>query len=194
MAKRDISKPTYYLDACIFIDLIECPATQEPAKTIAAVIADAEDEKCNLVTSVLTITEVVYAKHEINQKAIDPAIEVKLDHLWHPSGSPIQLVDVHELIVREANRLLRDNLKRGWTKTRGNDAIHLVTAKREFVDEFFTNEKAMEKWGEVLGFKVCAPHSVPLPQEESGSLFAKEGQPKPISLPQTSRPEPPPSD
>ena len=38
------------------------------------------------------------------------------------------------------------------------DAIHLVTARREFVDEFITTDRAMEKWAEVLGFKVCAPH------------------------------------
>jgi hypothetical protein len=28
--------PVYYFDACVFIDLIETPADQEPAKTIAA--------------------------------------------------------------------------------------------------------------------------------------------------------------
>lgn len=45
MAKRDISKPTYYLDSCVLIDLIEHPESQEPAKTVAAIMAAADDGK-----------------------------------------------------------------------------------------------------------------------------------------------------
>ena len=158
MAKRDISKPTYYLDSCVLIDLIERPDSEEPAKTISAAFAAADDGKINLVTSTLTIVEVTYAKQELERKSLDPIVEQKIEQLWHPASSPIRLVDVHEIIVREALRLLRDNLKRGWTKTRSADAIHLITAKRELADEFWSNDHAMKKWGEVLGFKVCSPH------------------------------------
>jgi predicted nucleic acid-binding protein len=176
MAKRDISKPTYYLDSCVLIDLIERPETEEPAKTVAAIISAAEEGKLNLVTSTLTIVEVTYVKREIDGKALDASIEEQIEQLWHPASSPIRLVDVHEIIAREAVRLLRDNLKRGWTKTRSADAIHLVTARREFASEFLTNEHAMKKWGEILGFKVCAPHFES--PEPSGGLF-KETQPPP---------------
>lgn len=177
MAKRDISKPTYYIDSCVFIDLIELPPTDERARIIAQVITDAEDEKCNLVTSILTIAEVVYSKHEIDKKTLDPIIEEKIDKLWHPASSPIQLVDVHELIVRDARKWLREGVTRGWTKTRGIDAIHLATAHREFVDEFFTNERAMEKWGLVMGFAVRCPHT--LAQETQGEqLFDRPPTPE----------------
>lgn len=170
MAKRDVSKPTYYLDANVLIDLIEHPETVEPAKTVCAIMAAAEEGEFNLVTSTITIVEVVYAKHEIDGREIDKDVSERIDHLWHPGSSPIRLVDVHELIVRDARQLLRENIKRGWTKTRGVDAVHLITAKREQADEFLTNEKAMEKWGEVCGFKVCAPH-YPVPVDDGPKLF-----------------------
>jgi hypothetical protein len=116
MARRDISIPTYYLDSCVLLDLIEHPQTQEPAKTIAAVMAAAEQEKCVLVTSVMTIVEVLYAKHEIQNRAIDPVVQDKIDRLWHSGSSPIILVDVHEMIARDAVQLLRDQIKWGWAK------------------------------------------------------------------------------
>jgi predicted nucleic acid-binding protein len=158
MPKRDISKPTYYLDACVLIDLIELPETHPASQAVARVLDEADEGKCNLVTSVLTIAEVLYAKHEIDGKALDPFVEAKIAELWHPSASPIQLVEVHELIARDANRLLRDHLCNGWTKTGTIDAVHLATAHREFATEFFTNEHAMKKWEDVMGFKVCAAH------------------------------------
>jgi predicted nucleic acid-binding protein len=144
---------------------------------MTAVMAAAENGDVNLVTSMITIVEVTYAKQEIDRRTLDPKIEEKLDSLWHPASSPIRLVDVHEMISREAVRLLRDNLKRGWTKTRGADAIHLVTARREFADEFFTNEHAMLKWGEVLGFKICAPHcdAPPAPHDAPGLFSGPDG-------------------
>lgn len=160
MARRDVSKPTYYLDSCVLIDLIEHPEDQEPAKTMVAVMTAGDEGKVNLVTSTLTIVEVTYGKQEIARKGLDPAIEQRIEQLWHPASSPIRLIDPHEIIARDALRLLRDNLKRGWTKTRATDAVHLVTAQREFADEFFSNDLAMKKWGEVLGFKVCAPHAL----------------------------------
>lgn len=125
----------------------------------------------------ITIVEVTFAKQELDRHALDSAVEEKLERLWHPDGSPIRLVDVHEIIAREAARLLRDNLKRGWTKTRAADAIHLATARREFADEFLTNEHAMLKWGPVLGFKVCPPHFEPTIEVEP-PLFAPNDEPK----------------
>ena len=34
MAKHDVSKPTYYLDSGVLIDLIEHPETEDPAKLL----------------------------------------------------------------------------------------------------------------------------------------------------------------
>ncbi|MEX2387535.1 MAG: PIN domain-containing protein [Phycisphaeraceae bacterium] len=178
MPETDL-KPVYYLDACVFIDLIECDEDQEPAKTIIAVLneADKQSGRFKVVTSYLTVVEVLWAKHEADNHQIDPDVEMKINALWHPD-SPVHLVEVHELIARDAQKLLRDGLKKKWKKTKGNDAIHLITAKREGATEFFTNgEQAMKKWGKLLGFDVCKPHYEPPTEvgpeskESSNNLF-----------------------
>ena len=69
MAKANARRLTYYLDSCIFLDLIEHPADQEPAKTIAAALADAEEGRCSIVTSTVTMAEVWYAKAEVDRRA-----------------------------------------------------------------------------------------------------------------------------
>ena len=161
MAKRSGQKPTYYLDANVLIDLIEHPADQEPARTVASLLDDGDRGRVNLVTSTLTIIEVWKAKRELDKDTLDPEVEKTINNLWHPDSSPIQLVDCSELIVREAQVMLRKGIARGWTKTKGFDAVHLVTAAREKVDEFFTSEHAMYKWGEVLGLPVCPAHRDP---------------------------------
>lgn len=165
--------PTYYVDSCVFIDLIETPPDQEPAKTIAAIIAAAAESRVRLVTSILTIGEVWHTKAEIDGKCPDPEVEKRLFQLWNPAVSPIWLVDVHELVVRDAVKLLRQGIPNGWCKTKGVDGIHLATAQRERVDEFLTTEKAMSKWSPVVGFKVCAPHYEPGEPEDNRLPFTE---------------------
>ena len=121
-------------------------------------IADAEKNRFKLVTSVITIAEVWHAKAEIDGKAPDPDVERMIASLWHPDASPIWLVDVHEVIVRDAAKLLRQGIQHGWRKTKGVDGVHLVTAKREGVQEFWTTDGAMKKWEPIVGYKVCTPH------------------------------------
>jgi predicted nucleic acid-binding protein len=142
MAKTDIAvEKRIYLESNVFIDLIECKnESDEPAKTIISIIEDAKKGRFELFTSVITITEVWIAQEELNSKKINPDIERRINLLWHPKSSPIRLVDVHELIARDAMRLLRTFIHKGYAKTRSVDAIHLVTAQREGVHEFFTSE------------------------------------------------------
>ena len=159
-------RPTFYIDANPLIDFLEHPIDVEPAKTVAAMIQAAEDKRIDLVTSVLTIAEVFKAKHELDGKALDPTVQRKIEGLWHPDASPIRLVEVSELIAREANALLRRGMEQGWAKTKGADAIHLVTATRERATVFLSSEKASTKWGDVYGFRVCRAYY--LPGDEAG--------------------------
>ena len=59
------NKPTYYIDADVFITLIETPATEEPSKIIEAMLSDAGAGKVRVVTSMITIAEVAFAKAEL---------------------------------------------------------------------------------------------------------------------------------
>jgi predicted nucleic acid-binding protein len=163
MGKPKGNTPRYYLDACVLIDLIEHPVEAEPARTIAAMLDEADKGRVRLVTSTITVVEVWNAKREVDRNEIAADVEEVISRLWHPDG-PIELITVSELIAKEALGMLRSCIERGWSKTQGNDAVHLITAKRENVDEFLTTERAMNKWGDMLGFKVCAPHFESLDQ------------------------------
>lgn len=169
----------YYIDSCVFLDFIELPTSDPGSVIIANIIEDAEKGRFRLVTSTITLAEVLWAKEESDRKKVDKTVQAKIENLFHPASSPVELIPVHEIIAREAQKLLRGHLHKGWKKTKGVDAIHLVTAKREGVDEFLTTEQAMSKWGKQLGFKVCEPHydspSKPSGEETTG-LFTQESK------------------
>lgn len=165
----DSGKPVYYIDSCVFISLIETPETEGPSKTIAALIEAARHGKVAIVASIITIAEVAFAKKELDNRVLDPEVEARIDALWHP-GSMIRLVEVHELIVLRARQLLRIGAEKGWSGTRAHDAIHLATAERQKVDEFFTYDDAMRKWEPIVGFTISEPHEA----VDEGSLFTDE--------------------
>ena len=118
------------------------------------------------MTSTVTIAEVWHAKAEIDGRAPDPEVARKISQLWNPSSSPVQLIDFHELIAREAVAILRSGIERGWRKTRGVDGIHLATAKREGAHELLTTEGTkMQRWEPIIGCKICPPHWEPKPEQ-----------------------------
>lgn len=169
--------PKFYLDTCVFIDLIEHGPLSDKGKLLTSLFEDAEARKCELVTSVITIAEVLWAKAEKDGKKVSPKTQQIINALWHPQSSPVRLIDVHEAIARDAQNLLRSHLHKGWTKTGAVDAVALVTARRERAHAYFTTERAMKKWGAVLGFEVCEPRRPPnastqaSPGKDSGHLF-----------------------
>jgi hypothetical protein len=77
-----------YLDACVFIDLIQTPPHLEPAKTIVSIIADAEQGKCDLITSTVTIAEAWCGNAEIERKEPSAEVERLVSRLWNPAASP----------------------------------------------------------------------------------------------------------
>ena len=163
MGKYSANKPTIYLETSVLMELIEGPDAAPIVQTMKSVIRDAKGGRFDLVTSVLSIAEVFYAKHEADGRSVDPDIEQKIRLLWHPGTSPIRVVEVSEMIALDSLNLLRNGINQGWSNTKGADGIHLSTATREEADEFFTTEGAMKKWEQVCGFRVCEPHYEALP-------------------------------
>lgn len=157
-------KPTYYIDSCVLIDLIGHDEGTEPAKLISELITSAENGQCRLITSTITIIEVLKGAHEKDMNVFDSDVQSRIDNLWHPGSSPIEVLEAHELIMREAadtyRRLFRDN---GWGRARGPDMVHLVTAKREGASKFFTTETGLANYEPEFGFTICEPHLPPPP-------------------------------
>lgn len=169
--------PKIYLETTVLIDFVEKPKNDPTSRVMASVLeaACADTPLCRLVTSVLTMSEVFYAKREADKGALSKEVQEIIDNLWHPDSSPIEPIAVHEIIAREAQELLRGRVKSGWTKTKGADGIHLITAKREGATEFWTTERKMKRWGEGLGFRICTPHDAFLVKEDDAPLY-KQGK------------------
>lgn len=155
------SKPKYYLESSVIIELLEQPKTAPICAAIWTLFEDAQAGRCELITSTLTMLEVLFSVREKDNQAIDPETQKIIDYLWHPGSSPIQLIPCHEAVTRESVEYFRKYLNNeGWSKSKGMDLAHLVTARREKADEFFTTERAMNKWAEIMGFKICEPHAM----------------------------------
>lgn len=171
------SKPKYYLETTVLLDLIELDPSAPICQAMASIFEMADKKECELITSALTITEVLFAESEKKQGKPDPAIAQKLEAFWHPENSPIEIIPAHELIARKSLQYFREHWdKDGWSKSKGLDLIHLVTAQREKVEKFLTTEGAMKKWAPVMMYSVCRPEDVVAEKTKSsgptaGGLF-----------------------
>jgi predicted nucleic acid-binding protein len=157
MAKASV--PRYYVDACVFLSFVEGASGEVDAAE--SLFQDCEDKKCELFTSQLSIAEVAFAKAEKDGKSLDVEIEAKIDNLWDPSF-PLQLVEVHALIVQDAKSMIRQAMTLGWKHRenwalKASDAIHLATAKRHHVNAFLTYDKKLSKFAQMIGYEVREP-------------------------------------
>ena len=147
-AMHKITGPKYYWDACVFLSWIDGTLNRGP--TIEAILTDCENEKLEIYTSSLSITEVAFLPAEKDRKILDRQVEEKIDNLWLPP-SPIRLVDMYQRIAFEAKALIREAITRGW-RLKPADAIHLVTAKVIAVSEFHTYDESLYKFSKIAGY------------------------------------------
>lgn len=164
-------RPRYYFDACVFLSVIEGVTDRIPP--IAALLEDCDNAGCEIFTSELSIAEVAFAQAERSGRALDRAIEQRIDGMWEP---PIQLVEVHQLIALDAKSLMRSAMEAGWSHNeewslKANDAIHLATAKRLRSNAFLTYDRKLRKFATSLKMEIREPET---PQ---GLLFATKEPP-----------------
>src|ERR1017187_1406634 len=199
------SLPTYYWDSCVMLSYINGAPDRMP--DIEALLSRSGKD-CRLVTSVLSIVEVAFAKREQDSKALSEEQAAAIAKLWEPN-SPISTSEFYQLIAEDAQVLIREAMTRGWS-LKSADAIHLATADRLKVVEFHTYDKPLEKYSEITKtkFKICAPvaeqlmmildakekeqnieNSAVVPADDSGSIGdpareEKEGEIRPESKPE----------
>ena len=140
--------PFVYWDSCVPLSYIN--GIEERVQHIDPLMRRS-GETFQIVTSVITITEVAFAKFEQDQKLLDQGIEVKIGKLWQP-GAPIKLVEVYELIALRARGLMRAALEKGWS-LKPADALHLATADQLKCKEFHTYDERLEKFAELTDNK-----------------------------------------
>src|SRR3984885_3410939 len=132
--------PRSYWDACVFLAWLN----NEPdrAAVVDSLLRSAGAREMEIVTSVLSVTEVAHVAAEKKSGILSSAALTRIERLWEPP-SPIRLVEVHRLIATDARDLMRQVTPEGRV-LKAPDAIHLCTAKWAGCDEFLTYDPKLE--------------------------------------------------
>jgi predicted nucleic acid-binding protein len=143
-----------YWDACIFISYIQGDADRLPILE-ALLEQSGRGGDIQIVTSELSRAEVAYAESERVKRALDPAVEARIDALWADTRA-IKTVEIHQLITNEARQLIRQSLIEGRS-LRANDVIHLATARWLKAAEIHTYDKKWFTLASLLGCPIVEP-------------------------------------
>lgn len=153
-------KPTKrsYWDSCVLLAWIK----NEPDRAvhIDVLMDDARAGRLEIVTSVLSITEVALAAPAKDPRATEATALQKIDALWQPP-SPVKLAEFHRLIAIDA----RDMMRKAAGDSRSlkpPDAIHLSTAARTQCDEFLTYDD-LSAYAPLISIPIRKPDSGTLP-------------------------------
>lgn len=153
------SRRIVYWDACVFLSFLE--GREGMVETIAALLEDggSQNGQITILTSTLTIVEVAYIAYERTQGSLDPAALERIDALW-ADREAVKLVEVYELIVREARDLIRQSVHNCEWTLKAADAIHLATARRLGAVEFHTYDPKLLKHARLFGLSVVEPYAL----------------------------------
>src|SRR4051812_21018333 len=113
-----------YWDSSVFLAYLEGRETL----TCDALLASARKREIEILTSVLSVTEVALVEEETRRQHPDPAVDEAIAALWADPRA-VKFVEYNLLIAREAQALIRAALERAVRLT-GREAMHLATARR----------------------------------------------------------------
>ena len=169
MSKRESSPQLRYWDSCVFIHLIQGnePGAGSDIKTLAR---HAKEGKIIIVTSTLTIAEVVKPSKNTDPTALDENDKRRIQACFVDDS--IKIVDVTQFIAERAREIQ-------WgVGVKPADAIHLATAeysKSQFFDT--TDEKSViKKVEEATGFVWNHEFHVGFPVVDAPELDLRDEQ------------------
>ena len=150
-----------YWDANAFLAYVNEETERMPA--LDAILDSSANGEVQLRTSKISRAEVAFGVTEQTQRALAVATEQLIDGLWNDTTA-VLMVEYHADIGNRARALMRSAITRGWS-LKPLDAIHLATAQWLVdsgvqVDEFHTYDGNLEKYGDIVGFTICEPHTV----------------------------------
>lgn len=142
-----------YWDASVFLSYIN--GEQERLPTIDALLEECRNGEFTIVTSTLSVTEVAFAEMEKAQRALDSNVEQAIDALFS-DREVVVLIEFHEMIAREARRLMRRALTLGRS-LKPPDAIHLASAVQHGARVVHTYDDGMRSYADLAGLAIELP-------------------------------------
>jgi predicted nucleic acid-binding protein len=156
-----------YLDANVPLAFVKGEADR--ADVVQALLDEGRRRVVELVTSVWSITEVAHGAMP-GRRRWDPGVEAAIDNLWVPA-SPITLVDISEVVCREARSVVRRARQTRGKGIKPADALHLASAVLAGCDVIYTYEadQTRQRWSSITGIAVESP-SVEQPQLDLSTI------------------------
>ena len=145
--------PVYYWDANMFLSYINKVADRLPI--LDAYLADSDERKIRIITSIVSIVEVAFAAQEQQKRVLSASEEDAIDDLW-ADRRVIEVVELHEGIARDARGLIRDGLLKGWS-LKPKDAVHLASARYYNATLVHTFDRPLRKYAPLIGRPVEPP-------------------------------------
>lgn len=145
-----------YWDANCFLSYINEDDTW--IETLSTLLEDANKGEFEIVTSILSKTEVAFSSMERVKRVLTTDEEERIDKLW-TANRGVMVVEYSDLVAIHARDIRRGDMMRGWTGYRTPDIIHMATAVYKEVEEMHTTEGGLHRYGSVLGFPVQNPHT-----------------------------------
>jgi predicted nucleic acid-binding protein len=143
--------PKIYWDSCVILSYLE--GDPERIGDLDAIIQEQREEKCELITSVISRAEIIYVAD-----LDDAESAATIDELWTPE-SPITLVEVFDQITAEAQQIALARKRAGLKKVKPLDAIHIASALR-YATKMHTYDKPLHALSNSVGMHIGFPEAV----------------------------------
>ena len=144
-----------YWDSCVFLSYINGDVDRLPI--IDALLIEAQAGKVHIVTSVLTIAEVVFAAQEQENNQLAPEVVDQIESILN-DRRVVTLVDVTPAVARRARELQR-NGKFSGRSIKPMDALHLATAATLSPAplKIHTYDSTWPRWADALELPIVEP-------------------------------------
>ncbi len=164
MAKKiKKSIPVYYWDSSVFLAYIKKEVGRY--ETVLNMLEECDNDNIEIWTSTLSIAEVTRDNTQPG-KIVTMKTQNKIDALWEPP-SKIKLIDVSQMVVKEARNVIRTIHGTEMTGIRSVDAIHLASAIQKEIKEFHVYDEQVNKFADILDLKITEPYCDKLPFSEN---------------------------
>lgn len=160
MAKKTKdSIPVYYWDASVFLAYIK--GEEGRCDTVLDLLEECDNGNVHIYTSTLSIAEVTRDNTEPG-RIVSMRTQDKIDALWEPP-SKIKLIEVTQMVVKEARNVIRAIHGNARTGIKSVDAIHLASAIQREIREVHTYDNKLQKYEQILDLKILEPYDTKYP-------------------------------